>query len=212
MNIADKIIKFDNIFPANVQQFEDIFDIKISEKYKKNELVEILEPITGGLRKVLIGNDVLHIDLNPTIDGSSQDSLLSMKRKLYRYILRNEKGNIIAEGYSAKEIADSINVTSQTIRNIISRGDGYKQKKIGRKGSNFTVERIKLTDKEISTPKKAKKRFVYEVYVKGEKIGVFNGVEDAAVALGLSKGAVSSYLNRGNNKKGIKIVKSKLDL
>lgn len=138
MNIADKIKKFDNMLPANVEQFENLFKVDLFRD--KNELVEILEPICGNLRKVKVGNDILNLDLMPVSENRFSIDYLRKKRK-YIYRAYNMIGVEIASGYSRQEIASQLGVTPTTISNKL-KNVNKKQRK--HKNGMFTVIKQKL--------------------------------------------------------------------
>lgn len=144
MNLGDKIRAFDDMMPANVKQLEHLFKIKVSSSdFDQDELVEILEPEIGGLRKVLIGDKETLINLNPTLDGTAQDSIYS-NRLVYRYIAKDYNGNFLAEEYSIKSLSVILNITQPTINAIMKRGKEIVKNTGGRKRKPIIIERFKL--------------------------------------------------------------------
>jgi hypothetical protein len=143
MNLGDKIRAFDDMLPANVKQLEHLFKIKVSSDFDQDELVEILEPEIGGLRKVLIGDKETLINLNPTLDGTAQDSIYS-NRLVYRYIAKDYNGNFLAEEYSIKSLSVILNITQPTINAIMKRGKEIVKNTGGRKRKPIIIERFKL--------------------------------------------------------------------
>jgi hypothetical protein len=143
MNLGDKIRAFDDMMPANVKQLEHLFKIKVSSDFGQDELVEILEPEIGGLRKVLIGDKETLINLNPTLDGTAQDSIYS-NRLVYRYIAKDYNGNFLAEEYSIKSLSVILNITQPTINAIMKRGKEIVKNTGGRKRKPIIIERFKL--------------------------------------------------------------------
>jgi hypothetical protein len=143
MNLGDKIRAFDDMLPANVKQLEHLFKIKVSSDFDQDELVEILEPEIGSLRKVLIGDKETLINLNPTLDGTAQDSIYS-NRLVYRYIAKDYNGNFLAEEYSIKSLSVILNITQPTINAIMKRGKEIVKNTGGRKRKPIIIERFKL--------------------------------------------------------------------
>lgn len=145
MNIGDKIRAFDDMLPANVKQLEHLFKIKVNSDFGQDELVEILEPEMGGLRRVLIGDKETLINLNPTLDGTAQKSIYS-NRLIYRYIAKDYDGNFLAEEYSIKSLSVILNITQPTVRAIMKRGKEIVKKTGGRNRKPIIIERFKLEE------------------------------------------------------------------
>lgn len=143
MNIGDKIRAFDDMLPANVKQLEHLFKIKVNSDFGQDELVEILEPEMGGLRRVLIGDKETLINLNPTLDGTAQDSIYS-NRLIYRYVAKDYNGNFLAEEYSVESLSVILNISKPTVRAIMKRGKEIVKKTGGRKRKPIMIERFKL--------------------------------------------------------------------
>lgn len=145
MNIGDKIRAFDDMLPANVKQLEHLFKIKVNSDFGQDELVEILEPEMGGLRRVLIGDKETLINLNPTLDGTAQKSIYS-NRLIYRYIAKDYDGNFLAEEYSIKSLSVILNITQPTINAIMKRGKEIVKNTGGRRRKPIIIERFKLEE------------------------------------------------------------------
>lgn len=208
MNIADKIKKFDQTIPANVKQLEELFRIKLDDSHNPSNLVEILEPIQGGRRKILVNEVEYIVDLNPVVDNASQESLYSNGRNFYKYTARCPKGKVIAEAYSLSEISKELNITVPTTINIMRRGNSAP-KKTGRPRNEITIERKSLYGKEDRRlVTKNTKRFYFIITKDGEQIGRFKGASEAAKFLKVSDATIINYSQgKTKNKDGYKVTK-----
>lgn len=213
MRIADKIKQFDNMIPANVKQFEELFKIKVNKLYDKNALVEILEPCQGNMRLVDINGNIETIDIDPRIDGRSQVDAFDGGRKMYKYSAFDNKGNLLAEDYTLENISLKVGISKETALNILKRKNEIIENTGGRKRKNIMIKRKLLTTKE-ERSKVVKKRVLYEYVVYKDKLEIkrFKGGPEAAKFLGVSKATITNYAN-GNtkNKDGYTIKKVRLD-
>ena len=212
MNIADKIKKFDNTVPANVKQFEELFKIRLKESYKEDDLVEVLEPIGSGFRKILVDGKEEIIELCPVVDGRSKEDLYSGGRKFYRYVATSIKGSLLAEAYSMNELADKLKVSKETIINIMKRGSEQVENTGGRKRLDIIIKREELKNKkDRKLVTKNKKRFYFIVTKGGKEIGKFKGAKDAGKAIGVSETSIIHYSQgKTKNKEGYKVRKEEI--
>lgn len=209
MNIADKIIKFDNMLDNSLQSFEELFQIKVDSVQEKRDIVEILEPCFGSLRKILINNNPYLVDLEPTVDGRSKADLFFGGRKFYKYIANNTKGEVLAEAYSIDEMALKLNTCKATILNIMKRKNEIVDNTGGRQRKDILIKRIELDKKEDrKLVTKNKKRNIYTISKDGKIVAEFTGLTETANFLNVSKASIALY-SQGivKNKKGFKVEK-----
>lgn len=213
MSIGKKIKQFDEMIPANVEQFESLFKIKVKNIYNKSDLVEILEPFMGNMRLVNINGNIEVIDIDPRVDGRSQVDAFEGGRKMYKYSAFDTKGNLLAEDYSLENIALKVGISKETAMNIIRRKNEIVENTGGRKRKNIIIKRKLLTTKE-ERSKVVNKRVLYEyvLYKDNKEIKRFKGGPEAAKFLGVSKATITNYANGGTkNKEGYTIKKVRLD-
>lgn len=213
MRIADKILQFDNTMPANVKQFEELFQIKLDKEYNENYLVEILEPFTAGFRRVLINGEQVIVDLNPRIDGRSKADVYSGGRKFYKYTATNPQGKLLAEGYSISELAEKLDISKDTVMSIIKRKNELLDNTGGRQRKQILIKREELEKKEDrKLVTKNKKRYYYVVMKEGKEVAKFKGAKKAAKFLGVSEASVINYASgRFKNRQGYKVVKREVE-
>lgn len=213
MRIADKIKKFDNMMPANVKQFEKLFQIKLENEYSDDDLVEILEPFNAEFRKVLINGNQEIIDLNPRIDGRSKADVYAGGRKFYKYIATTPNGNLIAEAYSIPEIAQKVGVSKETIISIIKRKNEIPENTGGRKRLNILIKREELENKkDRKLVTKNKKRFYFIIMKDGKEIGKFKGAKKAGDFIKVSEASIINYASgKYKNKDGYKVIKKEIE-
>jgi predicted DNA-binding protein YlxM (UPF0122 family) len=213
MKLGEKIKKFDEILNPSLEKFEDLFKIKLPNCYKKNELVEILEPYQGNMRLISIGNNLEIIDLDPRTDGRSQLDSFNGGRNMYKYQAFDLKGNEIASSYGLEEIANKLGICKQTVSSIIKRKGVILDNTGGRKRKDIIIKRTLLTSKEEKS-KVVHKRdtFDYVVLKDGKEIGKFRGAMQVCDFLNISKATVSNYINgTTKNKDGYLVKKVKVN-
>lgn len=213
MRIADKIQQFDNMMPANLKQFEELFELKVESSYKDDDLVEILEPVLGGFRRVLINDKPELIDLNPRIDGRSKADVYAGGRKFYKYTATNLEGTLIAEAYSVSEIAQKVGVSKETILNIIKRKNEIPENTGGRKRLNLLIKREELENKkDRKLVIKNKKRFYFIIMKDGKEIAKFKGAKKAGEFIKVSEASIINYASgKYKNKDGYKVIKKEIE-
>lgn len=212
MRLADKIKKFDDLLPGNLEQFESLLEIKVEGNYKKSDLVEILEPVKGNLRKISINDNILKINLEPVIDGRSKFDALHGGRKFYEYTATDLKGNFLAKAHSVEELAKKVGVTGGTILNVLKRKNEVLENTGGRQRVNILVYRKELEKKEDRKKViKNKQKFYYMIYKDGKCVKKFKGAKDAANFLNVSVSSIFNYSeNNTKNKQGYSVQKKEI--
>lgn len=194
--IGQKILRFDNSLDNSLLFFEKIFNIKV-KGYSKKSIVEILNLMPDGKRKILINKDIIFLDIN-----NAKKKPVDFKKKGYKYQASNKDGTLLAIDYTLKGLAKKLNICTSTVQNLLKNETKEKNFR-GRPSKDFIIEKILMSDKERIENKTKQPKHLYEVFLKGKSIGKFYGQKETANKIGVGLNTLARYL-RGEikNKNG----------
>ena len=184
-----KINKAIEKYGAKNFKYEIIFAI---ESYNKDEIIKILNEKEKYFIKLFdsIDNGYNLSEGGRTNNFISEESKQSRINKIQKPILQyNLEGEFIREWKSSKEAADTLNISSGNICQVL------KKVRYQSNGYIFIYKTGEISQKIQITPTKQQKKIILQLRQDGTIIKEFPSIQDAAREAGVDRTTMSRYVN-----------------